>query len=331
MWQERIQRYLLPGDIESDPGFLAEIRRLSRMGLHVIGGIEIGVTVFMVATNLLLDANTQLVAPRLTMAALMVVVGTLTILSARVPPLYPWCRLSACLSCLASTAVLTWFFIGMTPVERSLKNFVPGNMTLVLLVAVAAVPLRPMQTLLLGSIMEVIYMTIASIQRQFFDAGAGIDPIFVVFTFMLTLLSTALSAVVYHQRSASWEIHNDMLQASDTLRQSETRNLLAQNAASVGRLAAALSHELNSPIGALISGVDTLLLLAARQAVCAGPEQQRMLLLQNELRKTIHQSTDRLKEIVARMQRFTNLDKAEVQAANLNEILSDVIALIEPN
>ena len=125
-------------------------------------------------------------------------------------------------------------------------------------------------------------------------------------------------------------MHRSMLNAAEQMRQSEARNMLAQNAASVGRLAAAVSHELNSPIGALVSAVDTLLLLAARQATSPPEQQQRLVVLQNDLRKSIRESTERLKGIVARMQRFTNLDKAEVQSANVNEIISDVIALLEP-
>ena len=54
------------------------------------------------------------------------------------------------------------------------------------------------------------------------------------------------------------------------------------------------------------------------------------IVLQNELRKSIQQSTDRLREIVERMQRFSNLDQAEVQAANVNDLISDVAALLEP-
>jgi signal transduction histidine kinase len=76
--------------------------------------------------------------------------------------------------------------------------------------------------------------------------------------------------------------------------------------------------------------VDTLLLLAARQATSSASEQQRLVILQNDLRKSIKLSTDRLKEIVLRMQRFTNLDKAEIQSANINDILGDVAALVEP-
>jgi signal transduction histidine kinase len=147
---------------------------------------------------------------------------------------------------------------------------------------------------------------------------------------MITCLAGALTAVLYNQRRSAYEWHTRSLETAENLRQAETRNLLAENAASVGRLAAALSHELNSPIGALISGVDTLLLLASRQATAGPGEQQRLVVLQNELRKSIRLSTERLHEIVIRMQRFTNLDKAEIQAASLNEILNDVCALVQP-
>jgi signal transduction histidine kinase len=163
-----------------------------------------------------------------------------------------------------------------------------------------------------------------------YNIGRGVDPIYVLFIFMLTCLSSALAAVVYEQRRSTYEWHKRTLETADELRKAEARNLLSENAASVGRLAAALSHELNSPIGALVSGVDTLLLLAARQPHSTPQEQQRLIVLQNELRKSIQQSTDRLREIVARMQRFSNLDMAEVQAANVNDLVTDVAALLEP-
>jgi signal transduction histidine kinase len=184
--------------------------------------------------------------------------------------------------------------------------------------------------MLFGFLLESIYVILAIAAQDFRNVGAGVDALYVLYIFMLSCLATALTAVVYDQRRSTYEWHLSTLRAAEDLRLAEARNLLSQNAASVGRLAAALSHELNSPIGALASGVDTLLLLAGRQATSSAHEQQRLVVVQNELRKSIKQSTDRLKELVQRMQRFTNLDKAEVQSANINDILGDVAALIEP-
>lgn len=335
MWREQAdsfaKRYLLPGSLESDLGFRAEIQRLSHIGLQVVGVVEIAVTAFMVSANLVLDPEPRLTSPRLVMAALMVSLGILGLIASQIPALYAKSRMLAFLSGLLTTLIVTWFSFQTAAVEPKMDDFIPGNMTLILLVTVASVPLRPIQTMLFGGLMMSIYVILSAAAQEVLQFGAGPDALYLVFILMLTLLSTALSAVVYDQRRSAWELHLSMLRASDDMHVSATRNLLAQNAASVGRLAAALSHELNSPLGALISGVDSLLLLASRQAACGGPDQQRMVLLQNDLRKSIRTSTDRLKEIVARMQRFTNLDKAEVQAANVNEILADVSALLESN
>lgn len=330
MWRERIQRYLLPGDIENDSGFREEIQRLSHIGLQVVGGVTIAATLFMVLSHMLLDPSSELMPHRLWLGAILVSIGVLTLGAARVKALHPRARLVGAVSGLLTAAVVTFSLIRMTQIDPTADDFVPGNITLVTLVAVAALPLRPTDTLLFGFLLETIYVAIAYGLEEFLNVGPGVDSLYVLFIFMLTGLAAALTAVLYHQRRSSYEWHVSTLQAAENLRQAETRNLLTENAASVGRLAAALSHELNSPIGALVSGVDTLLLLASRQATSPPADQPRLVVLQNELRKSIKESTGRLKEIVARMQRFTNLDKAEIQSANVNDILSDVTALVEP-
>lgn len=330
MWLERLQRYLFPGTIELDPGFRQEIDRLSHIGVNVAGGVEIAVTIFMVAVEILLDPNPELHFYRLTLCLTLVGIGLTTLCAGRIGRLRPRGRAIASVSGLLTAATLTWFMLLMTQFEPTTDDFIPGDITLIMLVAVGAIPLRPADTLLFGFALESIYVGLALAAQEFLNVGPGVNEIYVLFIFMLTCLATALTAVIYNQRRSSYEWHVRSLQTADNLRQAETRNLLAQNAASVGRLAAALSHELNSPVGALVSGVDTLLLLASRQATAQASDQQRIVVLQNEVRKSIRQSTERLKQIVARMQRFTNLDKAEIQAANVNDILSDVTALVQP-
>ncbi len=330
MWHEQIQKYLTPGGSENDEGFRAEILRLSRVGLQVLGGVEIGVTVLMVIANLLLDPIATALGARLTLLAVLTPLGLATIGVSRLDFLKQQYRKLACLSGVLAMAALTSFFLHMTRLDPSSDDFIPGTMTLILLVTVSAVPLKPVQTLYYGGLIIATYVICALGAWDHANLGSGVEGIYVVFGFTLTLLACALSAVLYNQRRSMWQMHRSMLTAAEQMRQSEARNMLAQNAASVGRLAAALSHELNSPIGALVSAVDTLLLLAARQATSPPEQQQRLVVLQNDLRKSIRESTERLKGIVARMQRFTNLDKAEVQSANINEIISDVIALLEP-
>lgn len=107
----------------------------------------------------------------------------------------------------------------------------------------------------------------------------------------------------------------------------QRRTLIAENVASLGRLAAALSHEFNSPLGALKSAVDTLVRATAKRGSAPPEEQQHLEQVQAELRKSLDACVLRMEEGIARIQRFTNLDRSEVQAVDVNEVLEDIVAL----
>jgi signal transduction histidine kinase len=109
----------------------------------------------------------------------------------------------------------------------------------------------------------------------------------------------------------------------------QRRMLVAENVESLGRLAAALSHEFNTPLGTLKSTVDTLVRAEAKRGSASPDEQARLEAVQADLKKSLDASLERMEQVIARIQRFTNLDRAEVQAVDLNELLSDVVALAE--
>jgi signal transduction histidine kinase len=108
----------------------------------------------------------------------------------------------------------------------------------------------------------------------------------------------------------------------------QTRLMLAQNAASLGRLAAAISHEMNTPLGALRSAVDTFETIVARNGT--NPD-TRVAAVQQDLLRAIRESANRLSRVVERMQRFTNLNRAEVQRTCVNGLISDVVGLLDPD
>ena len=330
MWQERARRYILPGSIEQDPGFRQEIQRLSHIGLMVVGGVGVAVSAFMTGAHMLLDPSYEMLSTRAAMLGSILTVGGLTLLAARVKALYVHARLIASISALLIAAIITWSLLLLTQFDPTADSSISGNITLIMLVVAAAIPFRPTDMLVFGFAVESIYVLLALLALHLYNTGSGVDPITVLYNFMLACVAAVLTAVVYEHRRSTYEWHCRTLETAEKLRNAEARNLLSENAASVGRLAAALSHELNSPIGALVSGVDTLLLLASRQSHAPPVEQERLIVLQNELRKSIKLSTDRLRDTVTRMQRFSNLDAAETQAANVNELLTDVAALLEP-
>lgn len=317
MWRQMIE-YLLPEAPEREPGFHREVLRLSRIALLIIGGIQISVSLFMLAARFFVTPESSTLPFRLKQGALIIALGLLNIGLSRLKVIEPWARPIAALSGLITVTVLIWASLLILSESTNPDDFIPGQITLIMLVAVTLVPLQPLHTFLMGGAIGGIYIGSTVYAHRYLQEGTGPDDNYLLFIFMLTLLCTGLTAVVYRQRVANFE-----------LRQAQTRSLLAENASSLARLAAALSHELNNPMGALLSGVDTMLLLASKQATCIPSEQARLVRLQADLRKTIQQSADRLRTLVSRMQRFTHLDQAEVQQADLNEMLSDVAALMQ--
>jgi len=107
----------------------------------------------------------------------------------------------------------------------------------------------------------------------------------------------------------------------------QRRMLVAENVASLGRLAAALSHEFNTPLGALKCTVDTLLRAASKRDSASLEEKSRLEKVQADLQESLDASLKRMQEVIQRIQRFTNLDRSEIQAVDINELISDVLTL----
>lgn len=330
MWRERIRNHLFPGLAERDDGFRRELERIGVIGLRVIGAAQIGLSLFMLGARFLLAAGTAALSLRIQQAALIIGLGVLNIGLARLSWTGPWARSIAAASSLLTGAILIWASMVLSSRTTNPNDFIPGQMTLVMLVAVTAIPLRPMHTLMLGLAIGLDYLISAVIAERTLMAGVGPDDNYMLFVIMLTMLCTAITAIVYAQRLSHYQILQQTVEAAEALRDAQTRIVMTESASSLSRLAAAVSHEMNNPVGALLSGVDTLLLLAARQASAEPKDQARLVALQADVRRSVHQSAERLQALVKRMQRFTNLDQAEVQATDLNEMLRDVAALVDP-
>jgi signal transduction histidine kinase len=320
-----VRQRLSPGAAERDEGFRQEILRIGHSGLRAVGGVEIGVAAFLVGGRLMAAPLPATLRLRLLEAAVPLALGAVTIALSRMQDTYAWSRALGWVSCFLAAAALNWFSLLWRNQEGAI-DFVLGPVTALVLVAVAAIPLRPMHTLGLGCAIGASYEWFA----HWLTPLGGPQPAYGVFVLLLTLLATGLTAVVYGERHAAYESWLGTMRALEDLRQAQSKILLSENAASLGRLAAALSHELNSPLGALMSAVDTLVLLAAKQAVSPPEGQERLVRLQADLRRSVQESARRIQQIVERMQRFTNLDRAEVQEVNLNGLLGDVHALVDP-
>ena len=198
------------------------------------------------------------------------------------------------------------------------------------MVGIAILPAIPWQIFALGVSASLVY--VASLQlaagRGWLPAG-GVNEEELASLPLIILLCTALAAVSYQRLQSTYVSHQRSLHAMEELRQAESRTLIAENAASMGRLAAAVSHELNSPLGAMRSAVGSLQMMAPRFLKAEGEERRRLSVLMEKLCRNAGDSSARMEEIVDRMQRVTNLDRAEVQSMDVSQLLSDVAALVE--
>jgi two-component system NtrC family sensor kinase len=334
----RIRRFLMPDAASENGRFREELRQLCHVGLSVIGGTEIIVAVFVFVAQLITDmltpdqpAETEILVYRRAIQALLVIgVGLLTMVSARTRVGRTRPALLLCLSAWLSSAVLMISSLVLTP--HASDEYISVHVVTMMLVAITVAPLRPLHTFLLGLAIWISYLGafIAGRVWNILDLNAWDSP-HLAFVFMLTLLSTGLAAVLYGQRTTSYCAQQESVRIAQDLAAAQVRALLSENAISVGKLAAALTHELNTPLGALKSSVDTMVVLAAKQATEPPEAQQRLVTIQCELRRSVNDSMERLKKVIARLQRFIDLDHTERQPTDLNELLGDVAILLRPS
>ena len=327
MGVSRIWEALAPPP-ERDERFRRECARLSLAGLKTLAAVEIAVPILTFFAHWAVHSDPAVQRDSLRQTAALVAVGALTSLAARVDWTRQRARAAALLSAFAGAATLIWTSLLLAREFYGLDDFIPAGVTLIMLTVVAAVPLRPLHTLGLGLVIEAVYASSAIAVSSGMVEGehAGSHHVFII---MLSLLSAGVTAVLYGQRRSDCASHAEALRITEALTGAQLRAQLAENAASIGKLAAALTHEINTPLGALKSSVDTLLVLAARQAT-APPEKQRQLVeTQADLRRSIVASAERIQNVVARLQRFISLEDAEIKQANLNDLVSDVALLFE--
>jgi len=320
-----VRRYLLPREAEQDPGFRDYILDLSHRGLRLIAWIEIIFPVLMVPAQSFVTAEPA--SRRLLMSRLiaLLLLGALTLGLSRTSWSRRWGRILAVTSGWISATILVCTAL-LFP-SASFVEELPMGLIVIPLICVVVIPLWPLHVLELGLATPGFYAL------AFWGSGSwnrsGQMWTEIVFLVMISLLCTALSSMLYTQRHSSYRAHQEALRIAEDLRQSQLRVLLSENAASMGRLAAALSHDFNSPIGALRSSAETLLSLAGRISPAPAEKREELLAALKELCVAVRDSSERLYSIIARIQRFTNLDRAEVQSIDLNILLQDVVTMFQ--
>lgn len=326
-----LKDFLLPHAAERDELFHQEILRLSHLSLGVLAAVEIVFPGFMILEDFLLEPRSNPFAPNVPVYAtfMLTAVGIVTAAVSRFDWAYERARLLAWVSVWLACAMIIGWSLWANALVPGSDHAIPGKIAIALLIVVAVVPLQPVHTLALGLSLGVGFWIAATLSVR---AGtlAALDMYDHAALLTLTVLSTVLTAVIYNQRASNYQVYVQVLRASHDLRVSQSQGLQSENATALARLSAAISHEINNPLGAMKSGVQTLIALSEKQAAASPALREKFAQLQADLLRNLQESALRLEQIVGRLQRFSNLDRADVKPADVNELLRDVTALIDP-
>jgi signal transduction histidine kinase len=184
---------------------------------------------------------------------------------------------------------------------------------LVLVTAVASIPFLPWHAFAIGLGSEALFL----LSPDPVHAGAH-----QMLLLLLAFLGTGIAASNHAHRRSEFAAQQEAVRVAETLTGAQLRAQLAENAISIGKMAAALSHEINSPLGVLRSSVATLCSLNGRPI-----DRERWEEMSAELRRSIEESAARIDEVSARLRRLVSLEEAEVKSADINDLLTDVTVL----
>jgi signal transduction histidine kinase len=323
---DTVRQALFPTVEDDEPRFREEIERLALIGVRVIAAVCMGAPLFVYALGAFflpsLPVPTQVLAD---FAELLLGAAVLA-LSFRVD-FRPYTRWVGFLLGATTAVVQT---IGMTSNPTFVSEVLhttpeaqfAGNFAIIMLIGVAVLPLKPVHTFSLGAFMLALF-TIVIYAGQGLAGLQGWSLFPLIGCSLMFVIALGLTAVLYRERATAFLGKLRVEESFHELADAQASLLLERTAASQSRFAAALSHELNTPLGSLGSAFETL----ARLVEELDLDEKRKGAVE-EATRSGRASYGRLAAIAQRMRNLTNLDRAEERLVDLNDLCSDTLEFL---
>ena len=127
--------------------------------------------------------------------------------------------------------------------------------------------------------------------------------------------------------------------ANNEIKEAQAQLVQSEKMASLGMLVAGVAHEINTPLGAVMSMHDTLIRAIDKMKgivknslsskTTTKDDIQRMFGIIDDANEVITAGTLRVKQIVKELKTFARLDEADLQSVDVNECLEETIKMFE--
>jgi PAS domain S-box-containing protein len=143
---------------------------------------------------------------------------------------------------------------------------------------------------------------------------------------------------IAHDVTEMKQVMEDLEKINRDLKETQTQLAQSEKMASLGQLVAGVAHEINTPIGAVNSMLDTLFRTLNRlKEMCQrdilkdqqqSPGYDAAFTIISDAENVIKSGTDRVIDIVTRLRSFARLDEAELKTVDIHKGLEDTLVLI---
>ena len=154
--------------------------------------------------------------------------------------------------------------------------------------------------------------------------------------FLLGFLAMTLRAVILNTQVKMHRSTESAETALEQLKSAHSRLVQAEKISSQAQLAAAVSHEVNNPLGVVKSNSKTIYSISKKLVEMVKKNSSedkkdidKIALMLKELTDSNQLSIERISDLTSKLQRYTNLDRGEMQEINIISAIKDTIDLMK--